>query len=103
MSTKQKQPVKAQASGQRKKNKRRQRGNQRPKKTWGDKKLPADELMKLAGAHGTNSLASAHREKNAEVLGAINQDVVCDVTPATTTAAIQSFARYTPCRKEAWS
>lgn len=71
---------------------RRRNKNGMPRKTWGDKKLPADEIMKLAGGQGVNSLAAVHREKNAEVLAAVNQDVVCDVTPATTSSAIQSFA-----------
>jgi len=75
-------------------NKRRRKAlnNGASKKKWGDNKVPADEIMKLAGGHGVNSLAAIHREKNAEVLAAVNQDAICDVTPATTTAAIQAFA-----------
>jgi hypothetical protein len=57
-----------------------------------NKETGADKLMKLGGAHGKNALGASHREKNREVLAAKNQDSTCDVTPATTSAAIQSFA-----------
>lgn len=59
------------------------RGARNPART-----LPADQLMKMGGAHGKNPLALAHQEKSHEIIAAVNQDSTLDVNPVITSASL---------------
>jgi len=51
-----------------------------------------DKIMKMAGAHGTNALDLKHREVSQESLAAVNQDVIYNLEPATTSTTVQNVA-----------
>jgi len=83
-----KRTAKKQQNFQKKGGPRGPRKGQRPQK----KQVPADMLLRFAGAHGKNTLAPEYQEDKPETLAAQTQDGAMDIAPGMSKAALMYLA-----------